>query len=129
MQLKEFVTESLTQIMGGIKEAQNKCSKIGGLICPEGVVVNNKKAERFYYNKPVDMIEFDIAVIATEEMDKGGGGGINVYSVKLGGSVEKKNTDTRESRISFSIPVVFPIMLKTKPDVDGSVIAAAVSVD
>ncbi|MCP4551790.1 MAG: hypothetical protein GY834_07065 [Bacteroidetes bacterium] len=68
-----------------------------------------------YYGKEegtraVSQIDFDIAVTTSSTKEKGGEGGINVYSVKLGGKLSDKDENETISRIKFSLNIAFPNM-------------------
>ncbi len=64
MELYEFITESLTQISGAVQSAQRGSS----LIAPEGTRLNVDKQTGVIgpYGKPLYMVEFDVAVTASE---------------------------------------------------------------
>jgi hypothetical protein len=70
MQLKDFVTETLRQIVDGVKDAQQAAKVNGAVIAP--------------YNKNFEKIEFDVAVTATEGTGTEGKVGINIWSIAAG---------------------------------------------
>jgi hypothetical protein len=108
MDIKTFVSESLTQIILGIEEAQK--TNANSVINP---------VRRLTAEKTIQDIDFDIAV--TVEKETGTKGGIAVFAgaIGLGTQGQSKASDITASRIKFSIPVDFqlksaePKMLKT----------------
>ena len=67
MELKDFIAETLKQIIDGVKEAQNYASEHGGIINPEGIVIykdsgNSTSYSGKFNSEPAQTIDFDIAV-------------------------------------------------------------------
>lgn len=112
MELKDFVSNTITQIAEGIAQAQTTVSG-GVVIAPpineKGMVVlSTRDAEK------ASSIDFDIAVNIEEKQHgetQSGSLSIKVVAVELSASSNAsdftdKNTSTL-SRIKFSIPVVW----------------------
>ncbi len=93
MDLKTFVSESLSQIIQGIEAAQS--SNENAQVNPADVVG---------YQQKVVQIEFDVAV--TVEKVAEAKGGITVFS--LGASGESKKSDSTTHHLRFSVPVRLP---------------------
>ena len=114
--LEDLVHESLSQIVKGVKKAQDDTKDIGGEIVPTGLYLRGGQNELTMY-KPgygiVQNVEFDVALTSTETTSKGGGAGIGV-GVPLGATVniglQKKlaKSQTVLNRINFNVPVLFP---------------------
>ena len=98
MDIKTFVSESLTQILQGVEQAQANCK--------EGSVINPASGSNL-----VDMkqVEFDIAV--TVEKGSETKGGIAVFGgvINLGSQGQSKDSNTSVSRIKFSVPIKFQL--------------------
>lgn len=113
MQLDKFISNSLKSIIKGIKESQDFAVENGARINP---YVGNWDVEKqlttYYKNqdgaRAVSKIEFDIAVTTTSSQETGGEGGINVYSLKIGGKLSDKEIKESVSRIKFNLNVVLP---------------------
>lgn len=112
MELKDFVSEALKQIVSGVKEAQIHAKEEGALINPHGfepMAGTAKENLLFYrghgYGKE---IEFDVA-LTTSERDQVEGG-VGVLLSVFGAGV--KGIDTIESatvsRVKFSVPIFLP---------------------
>lgn len=112
MELKEFITQTLNNIVDGIADAQAHALEKQAMINPSCTV---RSEETIVYHTvmgpafTVQVIEFDIAVTVTDEDKSKGGIGVlsAVLNVGVQGEANKINNET--SRVKFSIPVVFPL--------------------
>jgi hypothetical protein len=113
MELKDFVAETLKQIIEGVKNAQDYAQESGGQINPqwssgksgESVMV----ARRIF---PIKEVEFDVAVTAAEGTKTKGGIGIFVGPVGLGSHGQSDASSSSISKIKFSVPMVLPWSLE-----------------
>jgi hypothetical protein len=102
MELKEFISTTLTEIQEGVQKAidTSSANKTKGAINPvwgtPGV-------------KDVQKVQFDIAVTVADKTTGSGGGGIKVVGIKIEGAREKINETSNISRIQFSIPLIPPV--------------------
>lgn len=108
MELKEFIKETITQIVEGVVEAQSEIAKHGAELNPKRVQF--KEAGQLHYHnsgKP-HYVEFDVGLTSTQKSGSSEGIGVFLGSISLG----KKNDDGAEhsavSRIKFSLPLVLP---------------------
>ena len=115
MELREFVSATISDICNGIVDAQNKVKDIGACIAPgmakDSIVrdPNNAYTPQF--------LDFDIAVTITENSNNSSGhnAGANISVLGICLSINGKNIDTKElsaihvSRIKFSVPVLYPV--------------------
>lgn len=114
MDLQKFITESLVEIMTGIKDAQSDLKAKGShsRICP--TVSNAFSGSQIHVlgrsekGQIVSLIEFDIAVEITSE--GGGGGKISVAMglLNAGADGTSKQGDKVASRLKFNVPVAYP---------------------
>ena len=104
MNLDAFISESLLEVLKGIKDAQEITNKRGA-----GVGVINPKwgNETDHYNYESE-VAFDIAISATEQKSGGGKAGIKVVAIELGGGGNVSIENSHVSRISFKLRVAFP---------------------
>ena len=118
MKLQEFVTETLTQVLAGVQDAQTKIetddydptrsAKISPPISTTAERLESKGYRIDAYERPVQNIEFDVAVTVNETMEAKGGAGLLVATIGLGARAEVGSTDTTVHRIKFAVPVVLP---------------------
>ena len=116
MDLKEFVSETLRQIMDGVKEAKDLATTYGADVNPHASMYHapNLSSIVFYRHtekrgdQPVQTVEFDVAVTATEGKQREGGAKLAVMSISLGGKQSSETLNSSVSRVKFSVPIFLP---------------------
>ena len=111
MELKEFVKETLTNIITGIYDSQKfmEDNNYDGEICPK--ISSDWEKTGYVFSeggKPIQNIDFDVAVTISEKKDTKGKIGIIVSSIGLGAEKNKEKSNGQNSRIKFSIPITYP---------------------
>lgn len=107
MDLKDFVSESLKQIIDGVVDAQDHAFNAGAAVAPQRVI--NMEAIRLGIDDRMEQsIEFDVAVTAQESQEKQGKAGISIPYFNAGGKISAGQENSTISRIKFSVPVLFP---------------------
>ena len=110
MELKEFITATITAIAEATSDLQSALAKNGIIINPptdqSGSGVFEEKSAEFTLRR-VQTVSFDVAVTASTGLSGEGGGGIKVWSAEIGGKIEKSSNDERVSRVQFEIPMTF----------------------
>ena len=112
MELKEFITATLTQIIDGVTAAQYDAAQQGGEINPPVFTRPDKGQDRLQHmdiaSALIQEVSFDVAVTAVEGTQTKGGIGVFIGVVGLG-SQGQSNTSTQSvSRIKFSVPIMLP---------------------
>ena len=112
MELKDFVSETLKQIIEGVDDAQSFAKEKGASINPE-LYLNTSIASSTGQLKTVDgknvsTIEFDVAVTATEGKGTKGGIGIVAGAINLGSTGQTNHEKVSVSNIKFSVPLSLP---------------------
>ena len=111
MELKTFVSETISQIVEGVVEAQERTKNPGAIINPplihssHGAVVNYAKGIN---NAPQNM-DFDVTVSVESSSSTGGKGKIQIAMFGAEGGKTSDNKDASVSRIKFSVPVCWPV--------------------
>jgi hypothetical protein len=107
MELKEFVAQSIVQIMEGTKEAQEKVKELNALVNPYEDVIDRGMMGTTYVAKP-SIIEFEVSI--TNEDKQGNSGGLSVLfgAISVGGKVDSAETKIALNRLKFKVPVVYP---------------------
>lgn len=109
MQLKDFVSETLNQIVEGIIAAQRFGDERGALVNPKGLVGSNNKADWDRASgESASRIEFDVAITAVEGKGTKGGIGVFVGAIGLGSQGQSETSQSTVSRIKFSVPLHLP---------------------
>ncbi len=117
MELKQFVSETLVQIVEGIMDADARIANSGAAVNPQNVVTNKSGdgPYGFYagnkdvkYRPAVQEISFDVVVTASKGTETKGGIGIQVGAIALGSTGKSDAGTASESRIQFSVPLLLP---------------------
>jgi hypothetical protein len=121
VELKDFVAESLRQILEGVTAAQGFAGTLNAFVNPSDNALSGEKTYAASilipgsgpYRRVVQMIEFDVAlVVSTDTLTKAGAGVLAVVSV--GGSKATAAAQQTTSRLKFSIPIVLPFQPGTE---------------
>lgn len=105
MELKDFISETLNQIIDGVKDAQEHAKGTGAAISP---MAYGGEPGPELNGMPVKDIEFDVAVTATEGTKTKGGIGVFVGPVGLGTHGQSDTASSSISRIKFVVPLSLP---------------------
>jgi hypothetical protein len=111
VKLEDFITETLTQIIKGVKNANLVAEENGAVINPENAFRSNNGdilIDNSYSFKVVQEINFDIAITAAEKSDTKGGVGVFVSIIGIGAQLKDSMENSTMSRIKFSVPVKLP---------------------
>lgn len=112
MELKEFVSKAITDIVSGLVEAQESIKDLGATINPIGIKSAGETVGDSYYENEVQVqrIEFDVVVTSVKDSEAKGGIGV-VGVVNLGASRATNDSMTNATSLKFSVPIVFPANL------------------
>ena len=111
MNLREFVSESITQLMQGVQDADKKAKEMDSIVnpiihgpradAPANILPKGNSSAIFY-------VDFDIAVTATEKDEIGGDAGLKVAGIggQLRGATGSENSQL--SRMKFTLPITLP---------------------
>lgn len=111
MDLKNFISEALCQIVTGIKSAQEKIGKVGkeepfnkAYIAP----MSGLESENEIYD-----VYFDIALAVFTEEASQSSEELHVLGLSsLNGKGPAEHLGSLVSRVRFSVPVIYPSMLR-----------------
>ncbi|MDO3390616.1 hypothetical protein Q3C19_09025 [Bacteroides sp. ET489] len=115
MELKEFIKESLSQIIDAVKETQEKYKDTNVVICPDNIqevkdglyILDENEYDNYSSRSKVQNIDMDIAISVTEK--EGNKSGLGIAKI-INAGISSENTQQNESisKIKFSIPIVLP---------------------
>ena len=111
MELRDFVAESIKQIVDGVNEAKAYAAEKGARINPERQSFHASSAGGRYDTKSgasIETIEFDVAVTVTEGTQTKGGIGIFTGFVGLGSHGQSDALNSSVTRLKFVVPVALP---------------------
>ena len=120
MDLKEFVKETIVQISKGIDEANTELADTEAMVNPIYVKMNSNDAQGYgrtkerqpNYGNPdsklLQRVDFDVAVSVEAGQQGSAGAKLSIASIGIGAEGKTESSNKSESRIKFTIPVVFP---------------------
>ncbi|HUT58362.1 MAG TPA: hypothetical protein VNA25_10990 [Phycisphaerae bacterium] len=109
MNLREFVTTTLTEIINGIVDAQKAVAGTNARIVPEGGLTWGTPDQRTKLGTTVcQNVSFDVALTATESSAEKAGIGVWLGSFAFGGQAQSESAGGSFTRVKFSIPVGLP---------------------
>ncbi len=112
MDLKEFISRALADIVQGVLDAQDTLGTNGKYINPElSTQQGTHEEERRLVSiqgQLVQAVDFDVAVTATEGTGTKGGIGVVAGVFALGSQGQSTAETSAVSRIKFSVPVALP---------------------
>jgi hypothetical protein len=106
------VSETLKEIVAGVKEAQTYAEGVGATVNP-AVNVQHTPPGRYDPQRTgglaaIQQVDFDVAVSSTDATQTQAGAGIFVAALGLGVKDKSDTTNSSVSRIKFSVPIVLP---------------------
>ena len=112
MELKEFVSVTLEQIIAGVRDAQRTVAG-GGEVNPKIWMAQRGDAAKMKIlesnaGKWIHLVDFDVAVTVVEATETKGGVGLVVGPVVLGSKGQSSAENATVSRIKFQVPVAYP---------------------
>jgi hypothetical protein len=117
MNLKDFVTETLVQIVSGVVQAQEKLNGTRARANPQMRSTSDKSSigeAEGDGGQPVYPVEFDVVVTAAEGTGTKGGVGVAVGVFALGSQGQSEAKSGHESRIKFKVPLLLPTQQRDK---------------
>lgn len=119
MNLQNFVTESIVQIVRGIEAASEALKDSTAVVSPKNVQPSDTERTHLFgyliepeshstYRTAVQRIDFDVAVYAEEGTETKGGIGLMVGTIGLGSQGKSDKSHSSESRIKFAVPIILP---------------------
>ena len=113
MDLKEFVAQTIIEVIDGVQMAQEHVKETNAKVSPQLTNITTPKDRYIFDYKSetryaVNNIEFDVAVTTFEgdELKASIGVLTGIFGAGAQGRTEASNTAM--NRIKFSVPVVFP---------------------
>ena len=114
MELDEFISGTLKSVIKAINDTKDFAESNGAIINPILLSHDGDRIPTIWRKDGKDgkramtKLEFDIAVIASNEEGNNIGGGLKIQVLNLGASSTNKETNQTSSRIKFDINVALP---------------------
>jgi hypothetical protein len=110
IELKDFIKETLVQIIEGVKAAQEETKTSNAEINAYPAKIDREK--HTMSGSEIRNVEFDIAI--TTSKDEGAKARIGVVGGLFGGAAgaDISHSNANQNRIKFSVPIQYTIMRK-----------------
>jgi hypothetical protein len=111
MELRQFVTETLIQISGGIEDAQQRLQSEGSTTRINTSMTKDDSGNLVTGGRrhSIEYVDFDVAIVANTGTETKASIGLTVASlVNLGAGGKSNQSQGIESRVKFRVPVAFP---------------------
>jgi hypothetical protein len=115
MELKDFISQTLTQIIEGVHSAQKPVNEFDGIINPTMNEFSNNPnlghiGVRYYDNdqRIIFPVQFDVSLLAEQSKTKGGKAGLKISVLSAGGGKQSKSTESQVAQVKFVVPVLLP---------------------
>ncbi len=108
MELKEFITTAITEIIGGVLDAQEVLGANKKHVNPRvegGAVTTRMQASE---GRMIESVEFDVAVTVTTGKGAKGGIGVVAGPFAIGSQAHSNAENIAVSRLKFSVPITLP---------------------
>ncbi|WP_193166255.1 hypothetical protein [Microbulbifer hainanensis] len=111
MELKEFVKNTLVQIVDGVIEAERELDQKGATVNPVGGYFDQKQVGGrtwSFEDGIAEVVDFDVALTSSEKEGTTAGIGVLLGSINLGAKGMSEEALSSVTRIKFSVPVLLP---------------------
>mgnify|MGYP007123672533 CR=1 FL=1 len=111
MDLRDFVSETLIQIVEGVKNAQSNAANLGAKINPHLTSTLGPAEKQGFLRTNegyAQIVQFDVALTVTEGSGTKGGIGVFAGAINLGSSGQSQTENSSVSRVKFSVPLSLP---------------------
>jgi hypothetical protein len=110
MELRDFIKETISQIIDGITESQEFAKSKKAVVNPFGMAGGNKDGFGYlgYTGEHASIVEFNVALTVNEELKGKASIGVLTGILGIGGQKETGTTNSSISNISFKIPIKLP---------------------
>lgn len=108
MDLREFVAETLIQIVQGVSDAQVEQERLGANINPRILGSPEHFAKLGFLetgDSPAQVVQFDVALTVKDATGTKGGIGVVSGIFNLGSSGQSQTENLAVSRVKFSVPL------------------------
>lgn len=115
MELREFIKETLIQVVEGVRDAQAATAQTGAAISPCaddcGYALGGKVSIGPLTGPGtgfVQYVSFDVGLTSADQKEKKGGVGVFFGSLGAGGQASSQSQSGAVTRVQFVVPVVLP---------------------
>ena len=111
MDLREFVQQTLVQIVEGVVDARDPIVEKGGDINPVGGNFDQQSLGERQWDwerGATEIVEFDVALTTSDKEDAKAGIGVFLGGIGIGTKTSGENAYSSMTRVKFSVPLLLP---------------------
>lgn len=111
MKLKDFLKDTLVQIVDGVTEAENELRHKGASANPVGGYFDQSAVgdrQWSFADGITETVEFDVALTNSEKDGTSQGIGVLLGGITLGAKGHTEETISSVTRIKFKVPILLP---------------------
>ena len=111
MDLKEFVSQTLMQIIEGVSETQSQAKEFEAEVNPHLNSTHSEMGKQGFLwagGRAAQIVQFDVALTVVEGKGTKGGIGVFAGAINLGSAGQSQSESSSVSRVKFCVPVVLP---------------------
>ena len=108
MELKEFITETISAIIQATEELKQEFKEAAVVITPPAALSGSdvyKDGSGNYVYRHVKDVNFDVAVTIGNDAEGSGRAGIKVFQIEVGAGGKVTASSEQVSRVQFAIPI------------------------
>jgi hypothetical protein len=112
MDLQDFVSQTLTQIVSGVRAAQTEVRSMEADINPHLSSSSEQAGKLGFFwagGRAVQVVQFEIDLTVVEGTGTKGGIGVFAAGIGFGSSGQSNSESHAVSRIKFAIPIALPL--------------------
>lgn len=107
MELSDFISSTITQIVDGVVDAQEKTKNTGCMINPDNIKVSDRGVYS-HNNGYVGLIDFEVGLTEGDKSEGKAGIGVFLGSIGIGANTKMDTNTVSMTSVRFSIPIVLP---------------------
>jgi len=108
MELKEFIRQTLEQIVEGAALAQESIKTRGGIVNPGNMSFQRDGQWNNYNHAMPQEVVFDVGLTSTDKAGSAEGIGVFLGSISLGKRNDSGTENVAVSKVRFTVPLVLP---------------------
>jgi len=108
MELRDFIQETIENIVEGVASAQESITKRGAEINPREVKFRKDGQVNYLHSNVPQSVEFDVGLTSVDKSGSTEGIGVFFGGISVGKKNEQGVEQSAVTKIKFSIPLVLP---------------------
>jgi len=115
MELKDFVRETIQNIVAGVSEAQSATKEYGAVVNPSGLNYQKDGQHNVSTHALPQEILFNVGLTSTSKDGSSESIGVFLGGVTLGKKNDSRTEDVAVTSVHFTVPIVLPAGASMRP--------------